>query len=50
MFQVPGSVKFEKITFGDPPRQPLAAKPLMGPRGYKCGAEPPNFGFFAKIH
>ena len=50
MSQVPGSVKFEKITFVDPPRQPLAAKPLMSPRGYKCGAGPLNFGFLAKIH
>ena len=42
--------KFEKITLGRPPDQPLPAKPLWGPQGYKSGMVPLNFGFLAKNH
>ena len=50
MSQVARVENFEKITYFDPPGQPLPAKALMGPRGHRCGLAPPNFWFLAKIH
>ena len=40
--------KFEKITQGRPPGQPLPAKTLMGPQGYKSGGNLSILDFWPK--